>query len=61
MTCPPRGRITGTQRRNREAVGYQLDDSGRIWSLLSGGVERSINTDEQYCYTRSGLPQTPPA
>ncbi|WP_205624388.1 RHS repeat-associated core domain-containing protein [Pectobacterium carotovorum] len=50
------GNLTGT-RRNREAAGYQLDASGRVLSVLSGGAGRTVNTEEQYCYTRSGLPQ----
>ncbi|MCE9732383.1 RHS repeat-associated core domain-containing protein [Pectobacterium sp. IFB5596] len=50
------GNLTGT-RRNREAAGYQLDASGRVLSVLSGGAGRAVNTEEQYRYTRSGLPQ----
>ncbi|RUR87290.1 type IV secretion protein Rhs [Pectobacterium versatile] len=50
------GNLTGT-RRNREAAGYRLDASGRVLSVLSGGAGRTVNTEEQYCYTRSGLPQ----
>ncbi|MBI0557566.1 type IV secretion protein Rhs, partial [Pectobacterium parmentieri] len=50
------GNLTGT-RRNREAAGYQLDASGRVLSVLSGGAGRTVETEEQYRYTRSGLPQ----
>ncbi len=50
------GNLTGT-RRNREAAGYQLDASGRVLSVLSGGAGRTVNTEEQYRYTHSGLPQ----
>ncbi|APS30710.1 PAAR domain-containing protein [Pectobacterium brasiliense] len=50
------GNLTGT-RRNREAAGYQLDASGRVLSVLSGGAGRTVNTEEQYRYTRNGLPQ----
>ncbi|AFI90760.1 RHS repeat-associated core domain-containing protein [Pectobacterium parmentieri] len=50
------GNLTGT-RRNREAAGYRLDASGRVLSVLSGGAGRTVNTEEEYRYTRSGLPQ----
>ncbi|MFP9228583.1 hypothetical protein A0E43_08470 [Pectobacterium cacticida] len=50
------GNLIGT-RRNREAAGYKLDASGRVLAVLSGGAGRTINTEEEYRYTRSGLPQ----
>lgn len=50
------GNLTGS-RRNREAAGYRLDASGRVLSVLSGGAGRSVETEETYRYTRSGLPQ----
>ncbi|MCL6318242.1 type IV secretion protein Rhs [Pectobacterium atrosepticum] len=50
------GNLTGT-RHNREAEGYRLDASGRVLTVLSGGTGRTVNTEEEYRYTRTGLPQ----
>ncbi|WP_308455370.1 RHS repeat-associated core domain-containing protein, partial [Pectobacterium odoriferum] len=50
------GNLAGA-RHNREAAGYKLDATGRVLSVLSGGVGRTVETDEAYRYTRNGLPQ----
>ena len=44
-------------RHNRQATGFELDSSGRVLSVQTGGAGRSRTTEEVYGYTRSGQPQ----